>query len=240
MLNCYQVPAGQGTVMIDFKDILEKDSHTGLHKMYDRILTNPASDGVIFTLESYYGFLYEGVETITRKYKTELVVIGTTGASTFTRRIFGSNTSHLIKRLNRPILAIPAGATWRNWNHTIIAADYSGNRPVTMFTHLKKLTNGMPVSLDVLHVIDKPDESSREYDKIESRFIAAIGNTQVNFHYEPAESIVEGILNYTQTHECDVLVMLRRKYNFIEQLFHSSATQHLTLHTKNPILLLPE
>lgn len=225
--------------MIDFKDILEKDSQIGLHTLHERILTNPAGDGVTLHLESYYGFLYEGVETISKKYKADLIVMGTTGASTLSRRIFGSNTSHLIKRIHRPILAVPSAAVWRSWNHTILATDFTSDRPAAVYTHLKSLTNGMKVSLDVLHIIENT-ERKPDFGKMESRFIAEVGNTNVEFHYEPAETVVDGILNYTLRHDCDVLVMLKHRHGFVEQLFNTSATRKLALHMKNPILILPE
>jgi nucleotide-binding universal stress UspA family protein len=239
LLNCYQIPAGQGNVMIDFKDILERDSINGLQDFQERIQSLFGITAVEIQLESHYSFLYEGVEAMIKKHDVDLVVMGTTGATTFMNKIFGSNTSHLLRKIKAPILAVPVGAQWHGWHHTIYASDYLNDNATSVFNKFKRLINGMKITIDVLHVIDKAGTPA-SYEKIESKFIADSQRETLQFHYEPAENAVDGILTYTNTHPCDLLVMLRHKHGFVEELFSKSATRKLALHSKNPVLLLQD
>jgi Universal stress protein family len=168
-----------------------------------------------------------------------LIVMGTTGGSNFSKRFFGSNTSNLIKRIEIPILAVPSGAKWQGWNHTLLAADFIPIKTGSCYQRLKKLTNGMPVHVEILHVITS-QEPLTDYARFESEMIDSVKSENLQFHYQPGESVVDGILHYTKDHPCDVIVMLKRKHGFLEQLFVESATRKMTLHTKNPILILQE
>ena len=239
LLHCYQIPAGQGNVLIDFKDILERDSQTGLKKTVDAVQDEDFAAGLKFHTESYYGFLPEGIEVHAKKYAADLIVMGTTGASTLAKKWFGSNTAHLLKNTHLPVLVVPAGAKWQTWNQVIVATDYVPAKSGNIIRQLKKLDGSFNLRFDVLHVIQHENEPA-DFNKFESAFIAAVGSTNLTFHYQPAADVTQGILNYVEDHNCDLLVMLRRKHGFMEQLFQASATRKMALHAKNPVLLLQD
>lgn len=239
LLHCYQIPLGQGTIMIDFLDILEKDSIQGLNKFLNRIHNESVFFDVEIKTRSYNGFLSEGIDEQIRKDKTAMIVMGTTGGSNFSKRFFGSNTSNVIKRVEIPVLAVPSGAKWQGWNHTLLATDFIPSKTGTCYQRLKKITNGMPVHVEILHVIT-PEETRADFAKLESQMIDSVKSDDLAFHYQPGESVVDGILHYAKDHTCDVIVMLKRKHGFLEQLFVESATRKMSLHTKNPILILQE
>jgi hypothetical protein len=88
LLNCYQIPVGHGNVMIDFKDILERDSLNGLQDFQERIQTEFGITAVSIEAESHYGYLAEGVEMMLKKTPVDLIVMGTTGASNFVKKDF--------------------------------------------------------------------------------------------------------------------------------------------------------
>ncbi len=239
LLNCYQIPVGHGNVMIDFKDILERDSVNGLQDFQERIQSEFGITAVSIEVESHYGYLAEGVDMMLKKTPVDLIVMGTTGASNFVKKIFGSNTSQLLRKTKVPILTVPLGAEWHGWHRTIFASDFLNDNSSQVFDKFKKLINGMKINIDILHVIDKASLSG-SFDKIESKFIADSSRETLEFHYEPANNAVDGILAYTGSHPCDLLVMLKRKHGFVEELFTTSATRQLALHSKSPVLMIQD
>jgi nucleotide-binding universal stress UspA family protein len=240
LLNCYQIPIGHGNVMIDFKDILERDSVYGLQDFQERVQSEFGIAAASIEVESHYGYLADGVEMMLKKTPIDLIVMGTTGASNFVKKIFGSNTSQLLRRVKVPILAVPVQAEWKGWHRTIFASDFLNDTSSLVFNNFKKLINGMKITIDILHVIDKASISQIKFDKVESKFIADSARETLEFHYEPANNAVDGILTYTGSHPCDLLVMLKHRHGFLEELFSTSATRQLTLHSKNPVLLLQD
>jgi nucleotide-binding universal stress UspA family protein len=239
MLNCYQIPSGQANVMIDFKDILERDSLNGLQDFQERITLEFGIAPVELKTESYYGFLYEGVQVMLNRYHIDLVVMGTTGASNFVKKFFGSNTSHLLRKIKAPILIVPELAQWNGWEHTVFASDFLSENTAPVFNNFKGLINGMNINIDVLHIIDKAGVS-KPFEKMESKIIADSQKKSLDFHYEPADNIVDGILNYTKVNPCDLIILVRKKHGLVEQLFAESVTRKMALHSKNPVLLLQE
>lgn len=225
--------------MIDFKDILERDSINGLQDFQEKVQSEFGITPVSIEVESHYGYLTEGVEMMLKKNPIDLIVMGTAGASNFVKKIFGSNTSQLLRKIKTPILTVPAGAEWHGWHHTIFASDFLNDNSGLVFSKFRKLINGMKINIDILHVIDKASASG-SYAKIESKFMADSAKEKLEFHYEPANNPVDGILSYTGSHPCDLLVMLKRKHGFVEELFTTSATRQLALHSKNPVLMIQD
>lgn len=239
LLNCYQLPASYSNILIDLRDILEKDSLDGLNMTLNQISREEPCQGVTITPQSYYGFLVEGVNEVAAQFDIDLVIMGTTGANTLIRRFFGSNTSQVLKRIDRPVLAVPANVKWRGWENTVFATDFVKNHSAQTYQNLMNLASGVPVHLDVLHVITE-QENQTNFERYESNFIADTENPQVDFHYIAGNSISEGILSYIESHPCNLLVMLRREHSLMEQIFNRSSTRSMSLLSPKPLLLLRE
>lgn len=237
ILNCYRLPSSQSLVMIDLKDILEKDSISGLSNQIALIRERTEFNQIQIITESFYGFLAEGLDYIIKKHTPDLVIMGTTGANSLGNKILGSNTTHVIKKIKTPILVVPEKAEWEKWSNVVIASDFHFNGEVNSIKQVKKIVNGMKVNLDVLHVLDKT-HSENNFEKSESQMLSLLEESKVAFYYEPAENITEGIISFIQKHDLDLLVMFKRKHGFLEQLFQQSATKNLALHSTCPVLLL--
>ena len=55
---------------------------------------------------------------------------------------------------------------------------------------------------------------------------------------ESGKNIEKAILNYTDNHPTDLVVMVSNKGNLFYNLFHKSITKQIAMHTKLPLLVL--
>lgn len=238
LLNCFEIPARHVNVMIDLKDILEKDAERGLIDFEERVKSEFISD-ILIHKESFYGTLNQGIEAMVLKYQVDLVIMGTKGASSSLRKLIGTNSSSALKNVNCPFLIVPDGYNFSGWNHTVYATDFKQHPTFDIFKKFKKLINGMQFNLDVLHVIDNTAEE-QNFEKLESKFIADSENKNVTFHYSSSDNATHGIQEYVIKNSVDLLVLIKHNYSYLNKLFHDSASKQLVMDSSIPVLVFQD
>lgn len=53
-------------------------------------------------------------------------------------------------------------------------------------------------------------------------------------------SIMQGITEYMETHQSDLLVMVEHKHSFLERIFSKDHTTAMAYETKSPLLILQD
>ncbi|MDX1350509.1 MAG: universal stress protein [Putridiphycobacter sp.] len=232
VLNAYQIPPGTSNVMINFADILEKDSREDLAKLMDKLSKVEAFKGIEYIPYSCYGYLVEAIEIASKHHKIDLIVMGTAGASNIKSKIFGSNTLETIRKADYPIVVVPFEVEYTNWENIILASNEDDNILSAVKT-LNELIDLNKTNIDIVSVEPVADKNVTDH----SELIKNLNGWQYQFHTEKNDNVVDGILKYTNDHQSDIIVLLRKSYGFIERILHTSVTKKLALHSKKPLFL---
>ena len=232
LLNAYQIPPGTSNVMINFADILEKDSREDLGKLMEKIDSIELFNGIEFIPYSCYGYLVEAIEIASKHHSIDLIVMGTAGASNLKSKIFGSNTLEAIRKAHYPIVVVPNEVEYSDWKNIILASNQDDSILSAVQT-LSKLIDLNEAKIEIVSV--EPTNNNKEADH--SELIKNLSGCHYNLHAEKNDNVVEGILNFTDTHESDIIILLRKSYTFIERIMHTSVTKKLALHSSKPLFL---
>lgn len=232
VLNAYQIPPGTANVMINFADILEKDSREDLSRLLEEVSKIEAFKEIEYIPYSCYGYLIEAIEIASKHHKIDFIVMGTSGASNLKSKIFGSNTVETIKKAQYPIVVVPSEAEYTDWKDIILASNQDENI-ITVVNALHEIVNLDSVKIDIVSI--EPENSKNEIDH--SNLIENLKGWQFEFNIEKNDNVVDGIINYTDSHQSDVIVLLRKSYKFMERIMHKSVTKKLALHSKKPLFL---
>ena len=235
LMNAYQSPASTSNVMINFTDILEEDSKNDLVKDLAKIRENSAYESVDIEAYSCYGYISETIKKAHAKFNIDLIVMATAGASNLSSRLFGSNTTDAIKNSEQPILVVPNETTYSPWTNITFASNIQTSKNDCPFKPLKELMTLPSCKLNVLTVVE--DATTVDKDKIDERISSKLEGIDYKINVVENEKITEGILDFINTNDTDLLVLIRKDYGFIEGLLHSSVTRKLALHADKPMLL---
>lgn len=173
------------------------------------------------------------------EYGVSLVVMGTGGGKTFKKRIFGTTAEAIAKRGICPILVIPENGIMKPSQHIVYAADFeNGDQVTTMqLVQLKELFNA---SLTFLHVKSEKQPDYIDDNYIKDSLMKQFPQADINFVEIRNDDVAEGISNYVQANDTNLLAFTILNRNFFENLTHSSVSAKL-LHSLNlPMLALPE
>lgn len=218
-----------------------KESKTAALKQFSELKQNiPELDSVLDHFLSNAMLVEHLVGTVAHKNKTDLIIMGTRGASGILEEVLlNSNTFKVIKKVNCPVLAIPSEASFSNPKSIALAADYAKVPDRSVFLPLLQLSKTYHSEIHILNVSKFTrigNEESHQARKFEQYF----KSIKHNYHFEIEQNIEDGINNYLSENKIDLLTIVRREYKLLEKWFDKNITKKMVFHTHIPLLVLPD
>ena len=122
ILNVYSVtiydPNMPAELLMSATEQAEKTSKEELEKVKSEF-----GGDLNIQLVSKQGLVVDEIINFVQENDIDMVVMGTTGASGILEKIFGSNTSSVIEKTPKPVLAIPDEAKYRGISSIVYATD---------------------------------------------------------------------------------------------------------------------
>ncbi|MCB0478738.1 MAG: universal stress protein [Crocinitomicaceae bacterium] len=237
LVNCYQLPQGNSSVMIDLQDILEQDSKKGLAEQVANFLSEEKYAGLSVVQHSLFGYLNECAQNLIKIEGMDAVVMGTTGAETTSNKYFGSNTSKLMKKLNIPLFIVPSKSKL-NFGEIVYSVAEDPSKYSTSSTFVKGLAKKYDSKVHLCNVYKDKDHMPALEDR--NGFSHFFEGTNTDVHFIENQDVSEGILECSEVNDCGLIIMVRRHYGFFENLLHKSSTKKMAVYANKPLLVLDE
>jgi nucleotide-binding universal stress UspA family protein len=185
--------------------------------------------------------LTDAVVQMTTQDGYNLVVMGKTGLDfTLEEVLLGSNTQSVINHVHCPVVAFPAEAP-RNPIRTIIYATDYHQSDVYGLSQVKELADLVGAGIRAVHITDKPKKASSEAAADFARRLRQEGPLgDLILEEYIAEDEEEGLQEYVQSHQGDMLAVLKKEEGFFTYLFRQSLTDRLAYHAHLPLLVVYE
>ncbi|MEO8447292.1 MAG: universal stress protein [bacterium] len=219
----------------------EKTAKENLEKLSERIIeaNKDASGKNLFNTDAIVtqGLVVDEVLSMIDEYKIDIVVMGTHGASGITELILGSNTASVIEKSPVPVLAIPHNADYKDINNIVYAYDEIKSG-LPSFQKLLEFAEIYDSDITLLHIIESSSNTAelnkQEFEKIKQ----SVSYSKIRLELVKEENILEGINDYVNSNNVDVLVMAVKKKSLLDKIFSRSLTKKMAYHTKIPLLAL--
>lgn len=176
----------------------------------------------------------EVIEEYSRKKKVNMIVMGTSGATGLKKILRGTNTARLIAISSRPVLAIPAKATFSPPKKMVYATDMKNIK--TEIKTLTAIASLFHTEIMVLHCVP-PGSASRLDKKLEPSLINQSEYGAISFHQVKTDSVDKAIGKFVDDNKADVLVMFTHELGFYEKLLGKSITRTMAFQSRIPMLV---
>ncbi len=241
LFNTFHIPysgASAGTI-VNLDKIALEESEKAMELQSEYIQSNYSN--VKFRTLCRPGLLVDSVKRISKKDEVDLIVMGTTGASGVIGNVLGSNTSALIGSIKTPIITVPKDATINFPKHIIVANDLMDSGEDKLFSVLKEIAINTYSSIDFLFIVNEEKQADHKIQRLQSADFDNQFDAQYHpFHFRDSENVEDGILEYIENKDLDLLVVVAHQRGFWEGLFHKSVSKSLVKHATIPILVLPD
>lgn len=168
----------------------------------------------------------------------ELLVMGSMG-STGISGLFGSNVSMMVEKTKTPTLVIPLETKFSINPVITLATDFSSNLSTEDVTALNELVLAFKSDkLNVLNILETADYKTNETG--ENSLKKLIKNTELEFKYIQEDSAKEGIMNFIQGNNTDILCVVKHHHNIVYRLFNRSTVNQVMNKSVKAVLVLHE
>lgn len=234
LLHTYELPRKSGMILSIERHIVGQ-SQEDIAEESARVT---ALSGIHATTHVRKGYNDETITSEAHKMGSDLIIMGTKGASGMKEIFLGSNTVRAIKRTDIPIMVIPDEAEYQPIKKILLAADSDFFSDAKALEPLKSLMEKTGATLTVLHVEDGKQDSSPTPFRLLLTEHFGEGNYEFIEIHKP--DIGRAIMEYSYKMNADILCMIHHYRNFLDRLFHTSATFKTAFHTDIPLLVLKD
>ena len=219
-------------------DIYRTDSEKRLEELKAKIVDNFSNPKHHFITYSAFSVLMEAIDELVESQELDLIVMGTQGATGAKEIFLGSSTVHTIKRAKCPVLAIPFNYNFETPKNILFPTDYEIDYSSVLLKELLFISALHKSTIDIMHVCTNYELDPRQRSN-KSKLDDLFSGTTHKFHELPDQGIIEAINNIQSEQHAQLLVMVKNKHSFLENLFLKPLINQIGFHTSIPFLVLP-
>lgn len=195
--------------------------------------------------ELYGGPVVDTVLAAAEEYQPDIIIMGTMGITSLRDRIFGTNTSAVIKRSAVPVLAIPLEYDWRIPKCLLLAVnklEEATNKTQPLF----ELAAAFGAEVQLVVFTDESSAEVVDFAGDENTIRQAEEELQKKYPGLTIRAVhlggryfEESINDYITSIGADMLAMITHKRTFLESLFNRSLTRMMSYHAHVPVFAIP-
>lgn len=197
-----------------------------------------AYPGLLIDSHITFGDITSSLDEYAEKHEPSFIVIGNS-SSDEAASWWGSNLLSEIRELKYPVIAVPAGYSYKAVNKICFACDLKHFADKMPLDDLMNLVGSMNADLHILNV-DNTKETGMTLPAEASALQQQLIAVNAQYHYMESENIDEGIQKFVEANSMDWLVVTPHNYSFFEGLFHKSHTKEMLRRIHVPVIALHE
>lgn len=179
-------------------------------------------------------------EILEESKHTDLIIMGIKDTSKVSELLIGSTATSVMKKSQTPVLIIPDKCTFKKPETIAFTCDFKPDTNTKSINILKAFQKLFNAKITVVNV--KPKKELLSTDQAIGGVILEgdLEGTEHVYYFHENESLIEGINEFIERYDCDIVATIPHHYNFIETLFHKSISKTIAFHAHLPILCIPD
>ncbi len=167
--------------------------------------------------------------------RPNLVVMGMSGKKEVASRLLGSTASWVMQRAACPVLVVPETAQFAGIGKIAYATNFEEGdlRVLDQLLVFARVFDAMIYCVHIRNAADQ--EAALKKEIITKAFEHELVVDSLVFESIDYDHVVEGLNDYSERKEIDLMVMLTHHRNIFSQLFNTSHTQEMALKTDVPL-----
>lgn len=241
VLHSFHVPVAtmETSYVADQAILMEQTEKVAQQEMQALEKNYLEPSGIPYECMVELGPAIDNINEVVKSHHIDLVLMATHKASKL-EQILGNLTAYALENCKAPLLLVPDKAAFSPIRKLAFATDLKKIERDEVFDKLKYLAETFRAHLIILHVDTEGDELSEEEHRELQHLQDELKGLDYHVEQLNAEDTEEAILAYAEREQVDMVAAVPRHHDFFEELFRSSITRKLALHTRVPLLAVHE
>tara|TARA_B100000508_G_C11456496_1_gene277007 strand:- start:1272 stop:2096 length:825 start_codon:yes stop_codon:yes gene_type:complete len=241
IFNAYKLPYSKSNLLVSIGDRMQIDSQNSLEELKKGALDQEKYKHLTINTLSLAGGFVSQIPKVARDDNSNIIVMGTKGATGLKEMFIGSNTLEVIQITHCPVLAVPQNATNAKVNKIAMATDLKKVNDVQQLEPLFEMARICRASIEFVNIISSDGTLTAEQRSKQMMLLDEMaGDIKTTIYFATNNDIIEGLSDYMTLHKPGMFAMLARKHSLFERIFSRSITNKLSVRTDIPLLVLDE
>ena len=234
------VIAGDGTIQGSQEERLRQFAYASAEEPSYPLLEPPCNVAVTYEVEP----ALRPAAAITRRAAApdiSLVVLPPRSSGSLLGKWLGSTATTVSETCDRPVYLVPPEARYRRPRQVVVADNKATADPYPLW-QLEELTVAYGARVHFVHVEKPARELALRYTPwpLMEELLEAERDAELPFEVVTVEDkdISQGLLDYADTIDADLLVIINQTRGHWQAVLRASLTQDLTLRSSLPVLVL--
>jgi len=197
-----------------------------------------AHEPFTFEYKAMLGGLAPCLDELASYRKTDLIVMGTKGATGLVGAVIGSNAADVIANASCPVIAVPENAVVGIPKNILFATDNKGLSNPAVAAPMLELARKNNAKIHLLHVLDEGHILNADEAIAGLKMEHLLADIVHDYAFRTDKDKALAIEQHVAANAIDMLVTVPRRNNFFDAIFHRSVTRKLALHVKVPMLVM--
>ena len=208
----------------------------GIHREFEKFMALPFFDGLNVVEAVRFHKAFEGVIEESKDRDVDMIVMGSQGATGLKEMLVGSNTEKVVRNSHIPVLVIKQDVDDFEVNDIVFATDF-GNDSKKSFQNVIDYANMFDAKLHLLFIntIYNFESTKVLNDRLKS-FISGFELDNYTLNIYSDKTIEEGILNFSNEIDADIIAINTHKRSGLYQLFSNNIGKDLANHALRPVM----
>ena len=193
----------------------------------------------MYDQEVYIGYAGDELVRISKEENVDLLLMGTTGKGGLLENMFGSVSTHVSQKAHCPVWLIPPQAKYTGIKNILYASNYESADEIILHK-ISQFANLCKANVHLVHVNESKKEGDYKFEELILKELFEKKAPALDFKMSTIQSdkVWEGIDEYSQENNIDLVVIVTQHRNLWERITHKSITKEMVLHASLPLLVL--
>ncbi|WP_336518411.1 universal stress protein [Pollutibacter soli] len=239
LIHTYAIPIPVNEVPVAIYDIEQLTNEAGqrMEKLKERLLRR-TDETIIIQTEILPGDIVSVLSEYAEKIKPFAIVMGAEGMGAVQRFLFGGKTVAALKRIHWPLIIVPRDAHFKKFKKIGLACDFEHVEDAVHVSDVISLVQEFEAELHVLYIVRDHLHKGvvSEADVLQNM----LGEVNPKFHFITEPDLVKGITTFAEYNDLDLLIVVPKWHDILDQIFHTRKSKKLVLHSRIPVLSIHE
>ena len=207
-----------------------------IHQKIDELTKSPFLKGIKVSEEVRFHKTFSGIIDYSHELNTDLIVMGSQGATGLKEMFIGSNTEKVVRNSDVPVLVVKKGVGEFSIDKIVFASDFS-DEVKPSFGRFLNFAAKFNAEVHLLFVNTVHNfEPTKESSKRLREFVADFDLPKHSLNIYNDTSIERGILNFSKDIEASVIALNTHQRSGLSSMFNESISEDLVNHALKPVI----
>lgn len=205
-------------------------------KRFSEVLNSPYLEGLTVHETVQFHQAFDGIMEISKKYDCDFIVMGSQGATGFKEMFVGSNTEKVVRTSEIPVLVVKKDRPNFKINNFVFATNLSPESKNALQQAIEFATL-MDAKLHLVFINTANEfQTSVDTDNNLKKYMEGSSFNNYEFHVHNDSSVENGILNFAQKINADLVGMATHGRKGLSHFFNGSISEDLVNHANIPVV----